>query len=316
MTITACIFPGQGSQSVGMLAELASAYPVVRETFEIVSRVLNHDVWQVTQEGPKSLLDQTTTTQVVMLAADVAVYRALTQQGFAAPAYMAGHSLGEYAALVCSGALSLADGATLVSRRASLMQQTVPEGLGAMSAIVGLDNGQVEALCHEACNATEVVTPANFNAGGQVVIAGHTPAVARAEALAEAADARLVMRLAVSVPCHCPLLKEASAAFAADLAATPFRVPSMPVISNVDMSVYESADQIRRLLAEQLYKPVRWVQSMEKLRALGVERMVECGPGRVLTGLLKRIDKRMMVSSVNCPETLSEVLGAPETVTA
>ena len=295
----AFVFPGQGSQTVGMLGELANRYSVIEDTFAIVSERLGYDVWHLVQQGPQTILNQTEQTQVAMLTADVALYRLLEQRGVSRPAVMAGHSLGEYAALVAADALHLADAAALVAKRGQLMQHAVPLGQGAMAAVVGLTDADVLALCQEVSTDNEEVTPANYNAVGQVVIAGHTAAVSRAMALAEERDARMAVLLPVSVPCHCALLKGAAEAFADDLNRTAFQIPAVPVISNVTLDVYSSVDGMRLLLAQQLYSPVSWVETIQMMKGMGVSRMVECGPGKVLSGLLKRIDKTISVVSAS-----------------
>lgn len=298
MSEVAIVFPGQGSQSVGMLAELATQYDVVTQTFNRVSEQVGYDVWALTQKGPEAKLNQTEYTQVAMLTADVAVYAVGVERGMPNLAVMAGHSLGEYAALVCAGSLNLLDAAQLVATRGRLMQETVPLGVGAMAAIVGLDDEAVRSLCDAASTAEMQVTPANYNAIGQVVIAGHTPAVRAAMKLAEAQGARMAIEIPVSVPCHCALLSKAAERFADALANTPFNKPMVKVISNVDLSIYDEPNQIRRLLQEQLYSPVRWVETIQTIKALGVETILECGPGRVLTGLVKRIDKSLKAANL------------------
>lgn len=308
MSITAFVFPGQGSQSVGMLSELARYYPLVTALFDSVSERLGYDVWQLVQQGPDTILNQTQHTQVAMLVADVAVYQVLQQQSERRAAVMAGHSLGEYAALVCANALSLGDAAALVAKRGQYMQETVPLGEGAMAAIVGLTDEDVRTLCQQVSTASLKVSPANYNAIGQVVIAGHTPAVEKAILQAQAMGARLAMKIPVSVPCHCPLLKEAAERFAAQLQNTMFKVPTVPVISNVDLSVYQSVEQMRMLLKEQLFSPVRWVETIVAMQQRGVELVIECGPGKVLNGLVKRIDKSLEVMSVNDKASLDLVI--------
>lgn len=308
MTTLAFVFPGQGSQSVGMLAELAENYPIVTQTFNEISERLSYDLWQLVQQGPVEKLNQTEYTQVAMLGADVAVFRVMKQLAKFAPAYMAGHSLGEYAALVCAGAIALEDAAILVAARGRLMQQTVPMGEGAMAAIVGLTDEQVADLCAEASNAEHQVTPANFNAIGQVVIAGHTKAVERAIIIAEEKQARLAKIIPVSVPCHCALLHDAAEAFADYLQAAPFKAPQIAVISNVDLSIYEAPEQIRLLLKEQLYKPVRWVETIQKMRINEVDLLVECGPGKVLAGLAKRIERSLQSTCVYDKPSLDAAL--------
>lgn len=295
----AFVFPGQGSQTVGMLADFETQYPIVKTTFHQASDALGYDLWALIQEGPEALLNQTEHTQVAMLTADIALFRILQEQGFPMPRMMAGHSLGEYAALVAAKSLDFETAVRLVARRGQVMQQAIPVGVGAMAAIVGLDNEQVSALCDEACEGAEVVTPANFNAIGQVVIAGHKVAVERAIDLAEKAQARLAKMIPVSVPCHCPLLKDASDLFFEDLKATSFEVPQVPVVSNVDLSVYQSADHIRNQLRSQLYHPVRWVETIQYFKSQHIEWVVECGPGKVLTGLSKRIDRALGTCAVS-----------------
>lgn len=308
MTHFACVFPGQGSQSVGMLSELASHHAEIERTFATSSDSLGYDVWQLVQNGPESTLNQTEYTQVAMLTADVAVYRLLQQHGMKKPALMAGHSLGEYAALVCANAIDLADAAKLVAKRGQLMQQTIPLGFGAMAAIVGLSDEQVDSVCQAASQENDQVSPANFNAIGQVVIAGHATAVERAIHLANESGARLAMVIPVSVPCHCPLLMDAAAAFEEHLAAAGFRTPDTRVISNVDLGVYESPQHIRSLLQSQLYKPVRWVETICFIREQSASFVVECGPGKVLGGLIKRIDKLLPTLSVYDNASLEQAL--------
>ncbi|MBA3535323.1 MAG: ACP S-malonyltransferase [Tatlockia sp.] len=308
MTNLAYVFPGQGSQFVGMLAVLAEHYPLIREHFTRVSEQVGYDLWQLVQEGPESKLNQTEHTQVAMLTADVAIYNLLKKFKPSSAKMMAGHSLGEYAALVCADAISLVDAAHLVSKRGQLMQKTVPLGQGAMAAIVGLTDEQVESLCMQASNDSKQVTPANYNAIGQVVIAGHTAAVENAVQLAGNSDARLAKLIPVSVPCHCPLLKEAALAFEEHLAQANFKIPSTAVISNVDLSIYKSAAQIRMLLKEQLFLPVRWVETIQLMKKKGIDYVVECGPGKILSGLIKRIERELTAISVNDIPSLEQAL--------
>jgi len=299
MSQIAFVFPGQGSQSIGMLGELASRYPLIIECFDRVSDALGFNLWTLLINGPLEQLNQTEHTQVAMLTADVAVFKLLQQLGLPPINMMAGHSLGEYAALVAADSLSITEAAKLVQKRGQLMQETVPLGQGAMAAIVGLENNDVEAICNEVSTPLEQVSPANYNAIGQVVIAGHTKAVEHAIQLAISKNARLAAVIPVSVPCHCPLLKEAASLFEEYLQRAPFKVPSLPVISNVDVSVYESVEQIRHLLKEQLYRPVRFVETIQKMQKSGIDLVVECGPGKVLSGLIRRIDKSMEAIAVN-----------------
>lgn len=304
----AYVFPGQGSQFVGMLAELAQNYVLLTDLFKQVSERLNYDLWALIQEGPESQLNQTEYTQAAMLTADVAIYQLLQSLGAVKPQLMAGHSLGEYAALVCAGALSLSDAAWLVSQRGRIMQECVPVGKGAMAAIVGLTEEQVISLCVTASDSTQLVTPANFNAIGQTVIAGDTSAVHSAVQLAQDMGALLARIIPVSVPCHCPLLLGAAESFSDYLEQTTFTVPSIPVISNVDLTVYQSAEDIRLLLKKQLYSPVRWVETIQMMKSKSIELIVEAGPGKVLSGLTKRIDKSMSTISVNDEASLRLVL--------
>jgi len=298
MTNQAIVFPGQGSQFVGMLADLVTAYPDIKHSFTEVSDHLHYDVWHLIQNGPEETLNQTEHTQVAMLTANVALFRVFKSQYSESPHRMAGHSLGEYAALVCAEAISLVDAAKLVQIRGQLMQQTIPMGMGAMAAIVGLSDDQVREICVQSTTDSEQVSPANYNAIGQVVIAGHHAAVIKAIGLAEAQDARMAKLIPVSVPCHCSLLKPAAVKFAQALAEAPFALPKYAVISNVDLSIYDSVEQIRSLLQQQLYSPVRWVETIQMMRQQGIETILECGPGKVLSGLVKRIDKSLQAVSV------------------
>lgn len=298
MTTIACIFPGQGSQFVGMLQEFGQD-AIVRDTFVSVSDRLGYDVWALTQQGPESTLNQTEYTQVAMLTADVALFKVLQQRGLASIKVMAGHSLGEYAALVCADALAIEDAAALVAQRGQYMQQTVPLGQGAMAAIIGLSDEQVQSACEQASDNTGQVSAANYNAIGQVVIAGNLLQVEKAIEIANALGARMAKIIPVSVPCHCALLKDAANLFEETLQATEFKIPTIPVISNVDLSIYKSAPHIRALLKEQLYSPVRWVETIQKIQQEGIDCIIECGPGKVLSGLVKRIDKSLNVMCVN-----------------
>ena len=308
MSKTAFVFPGQGSQSIGMLSDLSQHYPLVIELFASVSDHLGYDIWKLIQHGPEAILNQTEHTQVAMLVADVAVYQVLQQQGAVSATMMAGHSLGEYAALVAAGAMSLLDAAALVATRGRLMQETVPLGVGAMAAIVGLADAEIQELCARVSTPAEQVTPANYNAIGQVVIAGHQPAVEKAIKQANDMGARMAINIPVSVPCHCSLLVEAADKFAESLLRTEFKVPVLPVISNVNLTTYQSVSQIRTLLKEQLYSPVRWVETIQIMKNNGIECIVECGPGKVLSGLVKRIDKSLNALTVNDEASLQAAL--------
>lgn len=305
--LTAFVFPGQGSQTLGMLQELNAHFPVIADVFQSVSNVLDYDVWELTQTGPEDRLNQTEYTQVAMLTADVAVYRVLQQHHIDA-SLSAGHSLGEYAALVCADAMTLADAARLVQARGRFMQSNVPLGEGAMAAIVGLKDSDVEEICAKISTQSMTVSPANYNAIGQVVIAGHTVVVRAAMKMAEEMGARLALEIPVSVPCHCDLLIEAAKQFEAVLQQTPIKKPQRRVISNVDLSIHESPEAIRALLAKQLYSPVRWVETIQSMRRAGVEYIIECGPGQVLTGLVKRIDKGMTTFNVHTINGINKLL--------
>ena len=307
----AFVFPGQGSQSVGMLAALGAAEPVVRETFEEASQVLGYDLWALAQHGPEADLGTTERTQPAMLAAGVAVWRAWRAHGGAMPVAMAGHSLGEYTALVCSGSLDFRTAVDLVRFRGQAMQRAVPLGTGAMAAVLGLDDADVEAACREAAGS-EVVEPVNFNAPGQVVIAGHSAAVVRAIEAAKARGAKRAVQLPVSVPSHSRLMVGAADELAARLATVEVRMPNVPDVYTVEVRRHASPDGIRSALREQLFKPVRWADTVRAMLASGVTTLVECGPGKVLTSLNKRVEKRpdLKVLAVDDPDTLAAALAA------
>lgn len=282
----AFVFPGQGSQSLGMMAPYGDAESV-RQTFVEASDVLGQDVWAMVKDGPADVLNQTVNTQPVMLAAGVATYRLWQAQGGAAPALMAGHSLGEYTALVCAGALDFADAIKLVRLRAEAMQSAVPEGVGAMAAVLGLDDAAVRVVCAEAAQG-EVLEAVNFNSPGQVVIAGHKSAVERGCALAKEKGAKRALPLPVSVPSHCALMKPAADKLLAAMSSIEVRAPSIPVLHNADVAIHADPAAVRDALARQLYSPVRWVETIQAMAAQGVELIAECGPGKVLAGLNKR----------------------------
>jgi [acyl-carrier-protein] S-malonyltransferase len=303
----AFVFPGQGSQSTGMLAELANAFPLVGETFAEASAVLGYDLWQLVQEGPVDELNKTHITQPAMLAAGIAVWRILQDQGRANPVVVAGHSLGEYTALVAAGALDFADTVRLVAERGRLMQEAVPAGRGAMAAILGLDDATVIGVC-EAAAQGDIVSAVNFNAPGQVVVAGSAVAVERAVEAAKEAGAKRALLLPVSVPSHCALMRPAAEQLAQQLAAMPISSPTIPVINNVDVAAVTDADAIRDALVRQLYSPVRWVESVQKMAQQGVDTLVECGPGKVLVGLNKRIEKSMNALAVFDAATLEKAV--------
>ena len=305
----AIVFPGQGSQSVGMLADLYQTYPLVRDTFNEASAALGYDLWALVANGPEEQLNETQRTQPALLTASVAVWRLWQQQGGATPAYFAGHSLGEYSALVCAGVLSLADAVKLVEKRGQYMQQAVPAGTGAMAAIIGLDDAAIAKACADAAQG-EVVAPVNYNSPGQVVIAGHKAAVERAGEACKAAGAKRALPLPVSVPSHCALMRPAAEQLAVDLAALHFNAPVIPVVNNVDVELADSADAIKDALIRQLYSPVRWTESIEYFAAQGVTEVLELGAGKVLSGLIKRINKELNTSSITDSAALSAALTA------
>jgi [acyl-carrier-protein] S-malonyltransferase len=284
----AFVFPGQGSQSVGMMQGLGDRAEV-RSTFAEASDALGQDLWALASDGPADLLNQTINTQPVMLAADVAAWRVWLAAGGTSPVLLAGHSLGEYAALVAAGALGFADAVKLVRFRAEAMQDAVPEGVGAMAAILGLEDEAVRAVCSEA-SAGEVVEAVNLNSPGQVVIAGNKAAVERAMVLAKEKGAKRALPLPVSVPSHSSLMLPAAEKLLAHLQGVTISAPSIPVLHNTDVQSHADADAIRAALAKQLHTPVRWVETIQALKAAGIERVIECGPGKVLAGLNKRID--------------------------
>ena len=292
-----------------MLGSLAEQYPLVRETFEEGSDALGRDLWNLASEGPAEALNQTENTQPAMLAAGIAVYRLWREQGGPAGEIMAGHSLGEYSALAAAGALDFADAVRLVAARGRFMQQAVPAGKGAMAAILGLDDDAVRELCAQAAQG-EVAEAVNFNSPGQVVIAGDRTAIERAIALAKDAGAKRALLLPVSVPSHCALMKPAADELAAMLADIEVRVPEIPVLHNVDVAEAADADAIRDKLVKQLYQPVRWVETIQAMKGRGAELFLEPGPGKVLTGLGKRIDKTLTFLPVLDPASLDKALEA------
>ncbi|WP_300380977.1 ACP S-malonyltransferase [uncultured Alcanivorax sp.] len=289
MSKTAFIFPGQGSQSLGMLADFADR-PAVKQTFQEASGALGLDIWALCQDGPQEALNQTENTQPLLLTAGVALWRLWEQSGGPRPDFLAGHSLGEYTALTCAGVINLGDAVRLVRTRGQLMQQAVAEGEGKMAAVLGLDDEQVRAACAQAAEG-DVVEAVNFNAPGQVVIAGSAAAVERAIFACKEAGAKRAMPLPVSVPSHCALMKPAADKLAETLNATNFHAAEMPVINNVDVAMETAPEQIRDALIRQLYSPVRWVETIQALKEQGVSHVYECGPGKVLSGLIKRIDR-------------------------
>ena len=307
MTQTAFVFPGQGSQTVGMLADLAAQFPIVEQTFSDASAALGYDLWQLVQTGPAEELNKTWQTQPALLAASVAIFRVWQQHGGNMPVMMAGHSLGEYSALVCAGVLDFAAAIRLVELRGKLMQEAVPEGTGAMYAIIGLDNDSIAKACEESAQG-QVVSPVNFNSPGQVVIAGNKEAVERAGAACKAAGAKRALPLPVSVPSHCALMKPAADKLAVALQDITFNAPLVPVVNNVDVRAETAPEAIRSALVRQLYSPVRWTESVEFMAAEGVTLLLEVGPGKVLTGLTKRIVDTLTAAAVNDTASLSAAL--------
>lgn len=307
MARIAFVFPGQGSQSTAMLVDLAADWPQVRSTFDEASAILGHDLWALVRDNPDGALDRTVNTQPAMLAAGVAVHRVWQAAGGSPGIRMAGHSLGEYSALVAAGALRFEHAVALVAERARLMQNAVPDGMGAMAAILGLDDSTVIRVCAEAAGHG-TVEAVNFNAPGQVVIAGEAEAVSAAVEAARAAGARRAVALPVSVPSHSSLMKEAAEQLSAQLAQTEIVPPAVPVVHNVDAAPRHDPDGIRQALVRQLYNPVRWAESVRAMTDAGLDALVELGPGRVLTGLARRIDRTMTAVAVDDPDTLARAL--------
>ncbi|MBN0987919.1 ACP S-malonyltransferase [Amphritea pacifica] len=305
----AFVFPGQGSQHLAMLAELAAEHSVIQETFAEASEVLGYDLWALTQNGPEEDLNQTDRTQPALLTAGVALWRLWQQQGGKSPALMAGHSLGEYTALVCAGAIGFTDAVNLVRLRGEFMQQAVPAGTGAMAAILGLADDAIQAAC-EAAAADEVVSPVNFNCPGQVVIAGNKAAVERAIEGCKAAGAKRAIPLPVSVPSHCVLMKPAAEQMAAELQKISVQMPAIPVVQNFTAKSPESVDELIANLLAQLYSPVLWTDSVQNMIEQGIESTVECGPGKVLSGLNKKVQRTLTVAAINDPAGLEKALSA------
>jgi len=301
------IFPGQGSQSIGMLAELADQHPVVQQTFAIASDVLGYDLWHLVQQGPEQKLNETQHTQPALLTSSVAVWNVWNEKMGTKPEMMAGHSLGEYSALVCAGAMQFKDAVALVARRGEYMQDAVPSGEGAMAAILGLADEQVKDACRDAAQG-QVVSAVNFNSPGQVVIAGNTAAVERAIALCNEAGAKRAIKLPVSAPSHCQLMMPAAEKLMKRLNEIEIITPAIPVINNADVAAETDPDKIRDALRRQLFSPVRWVETVVKMHSNGIDKLIECGPGKVLVGLNKRIEKTMNAIPVFNPETLAQAL--------
>jgi len=307
----AFVFPGQGSQSIEMLAPLAEVYPIVQQTFAHASDVLGFDLWQLVQQGPIDKLNDTQNTQPALLTAGVAIWNVwhekLKDNPVYQPVLMAGHSLGEYTALVCAGAIDFRDAVELVAKRGEFMQQAVPAGNGAMAALLGLSDEAVRSSCADAAQG-EVVSAVNFNAPGQVVIAGATAAVDRAIVLAQQAGAKRAIKLSVSVPSHCQLMEPASEKLSVLLEQVDIKAPMIPVINNVNVAIETDAASIRDALKRQLCNPVRWVETIRNMYENNITCLIECGPGKVLVGLNKRIEKSMTALPVFSPQTLDDAI--------
>jgi len=303
----ACVFPGQGSQTIGMLKDLSAAQPEIIRTFQEASDALGVDLWQLAQAGPEADLNRTENTQPALLAAGVAVFRAWQAAGGAEARMLAGHSLGEYSALVCAGSISLFDASKLVQLRGQAMQRAVPEGLGAMAAVLNAELSVIEQACADASEA-EVVQPANLNAPGQIVISGHKTALERALALLAERGVRRAIRLPVSVPSHCALMQPAALELQAALASIAILAPSIPVLHNVTAAGSQSPDEIRSHLIAQLCGRVRWIETVQALAAAGITRVLECGPGKALTGMNKRINTELNCSAIGEPAEFAQAL--------
>jgi len=305
----AFVFPGQGSQSLGMLAELGAQHAIVRDTFAEASAALGYDLWALVQEGPEERLNQTDKTQPAILTVSIALWRLWQSEGGVLPAYVAGHSLGEYSALVAAGSLAFADAVKLVERRGQLMQEAVPAGTGGMAAILGLEDADVLAACAEAAQG-EVVSAVNFNAPGQVVIAGAAKAVERAIEACKARGAKRAVALPVSVPSHCELMRPAAERFAEAVEAVQWQMPQIALVQNVTAQVPADLAALKRDLLAQLYSPVRWVESVQLLAEKGVTDLVECGPGKVLAGLNKRCAKGVTTHNLDSADAFGAARAA------
>ncbi|MBT8149054.1 MAG: ACP S-malonyltransferase [Gammaproteobacteria bacterium] len=302
------VFPGQGSQTVGMLAELAQQCSEIEVTFDIASQVLGYDLWQLAQNGPQEELNLTEKTQPLLLTSSVALWRVWQARGGSQPSVMAGHSLGEYSALVCSGVINFEDAVGLVRKRGQFMQSAVPVGEGAMAAVLGLDDAAIVALCSELSSPGHIVEAVNFNSPGQVVIAGNAEAVAKASDALKQAGAKRVAPLPVSAPFHTSLMRPAAEALAIELEKINFNSPGIPVLHNVHAQMESSPEKIRQLMIEQTSSPVQWTQCVQAMVTQGVERVCECGPGKVLSGLARRIHKPLLALTTDSPDALEKAL--------
>lgn len=303
---TAFVFPGQGSQAVGMLADFASAYPQLLDTFAEASDVLGYDLWALAQSGPQEKLNLTEITQPLLLASSVAIWRIWCEKGGEKPQLFAGHSLGEYSALVCSGVIPFAAAVDLVRQRGSFMQAAVPVGTGAMAAVLGLDDKVVVDICQSLSSDSNVVEAVNFNSPGQIVIAGHAGAVEQASAALKEAGAKRVAPLPVSAPFHTSLMKPAGDALAEIMQSIEFQAPQIPIIHNVHAKPESNPEEIRKLMVEQTSSAVQWTQCVQYMVAQGIEKTIECGPGKVLSGLSRRIHKPLQVANLESPESFNE----------
>lgn len=303
----AFVFPGQGSQFLGMLSELADQHSIIEKTYRQASHILGYDLWELVQKGPEATLNQTERTQPALLAASIALWRVWQAQEGGVPEIMAGHSLGEYSALVCAGALDYDDAISLVALRGQYMQAAVKEGEGAMAAIIGVGDEVIKEICQLAAG-NETLSPANFNAIGQTVLAGDASAIDRAIQIAKEKGAKIAKKIPVSVPSHCALMLSAAEKFKIKLADTLIRKPNIPVINNVNVETLQEPEALREALVQQLYSPVRWVETIQRLTSLGIHQIIECGPGKVLAGLNKRIDSTIPTISIGTPEGLAQGL--------
>jgi len=304
----AYVFPGQGSQSVGMLSDIAQAYPEIEHIFNQASNILGYDTWQLASAGPAEQLNKTEFTQPLILIASVALWGIIKKAQFPTPVLMAGHSLGEYSALVCAQSISFEEGIRLVAQRGRFMQNAVAAGQGAMAAILGADDEAVRRLCEETRIDNEVLAAVNYNAPGQVVIAGDAMAVERAIAVAKDFGAKRALALPVSVPSHCQLMQPAATQLAETVEKIPIKIPTVPVLHNVNVKSSETVEEMRQALIAQLYSPVRWVETIETMAAQGVQEIIEVGPGTVLSGLIKRIDSSIVVKTTNTLTALQEII--------
>ncbi len=304
----ACVFPGQGAQKVGMMSGFADSCPEVAQTFAEASEALGEDLWRLVDQGPAEQLNQTRNAQPALLAAEISVWRIWRQHGGGMPTYFAGHSFGEYTALVAAGALEFSAAVPLVRRRGELMQQAVPDGVGSMAAVLGLDDEQVREVCGQVSVSDAVVEAANFNAPGQVVLSGHRVAVEQAVEACKEAGARRAMLLEVSVPAHSALMRPAAERYAEALEAVDFVTPETPVVNNVDAGMESDPVRIRDALARQLYSPVRWTESILWMMGQGIHMQVEMGPGKILTGLARRIDRSLSGLCVDSLDSLEQAL--------